>query len=461
MVILPFQNRSRDEEDEYFSDGVTEDIISTLGNVGGLRVIPRGSAFHFKGKRPSLAELVRLLKVSHVLEGTVRRAGNRLRITVELVETAAGEQVWTQRYDRVMEDIFDVQDEISGAVAEALKVKLFGEVAVIPNRRGTTNVEAYNLVLKGRHLTNLYRRESVRQGIKCFEEASRLDPKFAAPHAYVAEALVIETAVIGGEPRELAARVRQASLRALAIDSEVSESHFALGIHLLFFEWDWDAAEREFKHAIELNPQDSAARRILAEFICWWRPSRVAEARAIAEQGVTSDPLYHQGSRTLSVALMIEGDHDAALKTCEAVTELSPDFHPIYYKLGHISAARGLMQDAIAVFEKGLSLGPGDQLLEAALGMACALGGQPDRARERLEAFKQKRKDGYAPAGYVGYIHGALQELDQAFEWFEVALKERDTTLTFVTWLKLWKGLEPLTQDPRFTRMLETIGMET
>ena len=142
VIVLPFQNRSRDEDDEYFSDGVTEDIISTLGIMEGLRVIPRASAFHFKGKRPSLAELVILLNVTHVLEGSVRRAGKKLRITVELVETADGEQLWTQRYDRVLDDIFEVQDEISESVAEVLKVKLLGNEILRPARRGTTNVEA-------------------------------------------------------------------------------------------------------------------------------------------------------------------------------------------------------------------------------------------------------------------------------------------------------------------------------
>ena len=201
IAVLPFENRSRDEEDEYFSDGVTEDIISALGNIEGLRVIPRTSAFHFKGKRPSLSEVVGLLKVSHVLEGSVRRSGDRLRITVELVDSTEGEQLWTQRYDRVMEDIFDVQDEISRAVADALKVKLLGDAGTRPPRRGTTDVEAYNLVLKGRHLANQYRRESLEQSIKCFEEAIRRDPEFAAAHAYAGETYILSIAVARGPAR--------------------------------------------------------------------------------------------------------------------------------------------------------------------------------------------------------------------------------------------------------------------
>ena len=460
IAVLPFQNRGRDEEDEYFSDGVTEDIISTLGNIEGLRVIPRASAFHFKGKRPSLSELVGLLKVSHVLEGRVRRSGDRLRITVELVDSAEGEQLWTQRYDRVMEDIFDVQDEISRAVAEALKVKLLGDAGTRPPRRGTSDVEAYNLVLKGRHLANQYRRESLEQSLKCFEEAIRLDPKFAAAHAYTAETYMISIAVARGQPDELIPKIRQAATRALALDEEAPEGHLVMAMYLLFCEWNWAAAEREFRRTIELNPNDSAARRYLGEFLCWWRPSRVTEAREMLEKAVANDPLFLNGSRCLAIAYLVEGNHEAALATCNTVLSLSPDFHPIYYQIGGTLGAQGRMPEAIAAFEKGLSIGAGDQLLEGFLGMACALGDREKKALELIEMFKRRRENGYAPASFIACIYAALQDFDQAFEWFDKAVEERDMLLSLVTWIKLWKGFEPLVADPRFKQMVQTIGME-
>ena len=460
IAVLPFQNRSRGEDDEYFSDGVTEDIISTLGNIEGLRVIPRASAFHFKGKRPSLSEVVGLLKVSHILEGSVRRAGDRLRITVELIDSAEGEQLWTQRYDRVMEDIFDVQDEISRAVADALKVRLLGDAGTRLARRGTTDVEAYNLVLKGRHLANQYRRESLEQSLKCFEEAIRLDPKFAAAHADAGETYAISAAVAGGPPHELMPKVKQAASRALALDEEAPEGHLVMAMYLLCYEWNWAAAEREFRRAIELNPNDSAARRYLGEFLCWWRPSRVTEAREMLEKGVANDPLYLNGSRCLVIAYVVEGNHKAALATCNTVLSLSPDFHPIYYQIGITLAAQGRMPEAIAAFEKGLSIGAGDQILEAALGMACALGDREEKALELIETFKGRRENGYASASSIGCIYAALQDFDQAFEWFEKAVEERDILLTIVTWVKPWKGFERLVADPRFKQMVQTIGME-
>ena len=460
IAVLPFQNRSRDEEDEYFSDGVTEDIISTLGNIEGLRVIPRASAFHFKGKQPSLSELVGLLNVSHILEGSVRRAGDRLRITVELIDSTEGEQLWTQRYDRVMEDIFDVQDEISRAVADALKVKLLGDAGTRPSRRGTTDVEAYNLVLKGRHLANQYRRESLEQSLKCFEEAIRLDPKFAAAHAYTAETYMISIAVARGQPDELIPKIRQAATRALALDEEAPEGHLVMAMYLLFCEWNWAAAEREFRRTIELNPNDSAARRYLGEFLCWWRPSRVTEAREMLEKAVANDPLFLNGSRCLAIAYLVEGNHEAALVTCNAVVSLSPDFHPIYYEIGITLGAQGRMPEAIEAFEKGLSIGAGDQLLEGFLGMACAFGDREKKALELIETFKGRRENGYAPASFIACIYAALQDFDQAFEWFDKAVEERDMLLSLVTWIKLWKGFEPLVADPRFKKMVQTIGME-
>ncbi len=460
IVILPFQNRGRNEEDEYFSDGVTEDIISALGNIEGLRVIPRASAFHFKGKRPSLSEVVSLLNVSHVLEGSVRRAGDRLRITVELIDSAEGEQLWTQRYDRVMEDIFDVQDEISRAVADALKVKLLGDAGTRPPRRGTSNVEAYNLVLKGRHLANQYRRESLEQSLKCFEEAIRLDPKFAAAHAYTAETYAISIAVARGRPDERIPKIRQAATRALALDEEAPESHLVMAMYLLFWEWNWAAAEQEFRRAIELNPNDSVARRYLGEFLCWWRPSRVTEAREMLEKAVANDPLFLNGSRCLAIPYLVEGNHEAALATCNAVVRLSPDFHPIYYEIGIALGSQGRMPEAIAAFEKGLSIGAGDQLLEGFLGMACAFGDRQKEALELIETFKGRRENGHAPASFIACIYAALQDFDQAFEWFDKALEERDMLLSLVTWIKLWKGFEPLVADRRFKQMVQTIGME-
>ena len=460
IAVLPFQNRSRDQEDEYFSDGVTEDIISALGNIEGLRVIPRASAFHFKGKRPSLSEVVGLLKVSHVLEGSVRRAGDRLRITVELIDSAEGEQLWTQRYDRVMEDIFDVQDEILRAVADALKVKLLGDPGTRLAWRGTTDVEAYNLVLKGRHLANQYRRESLEQSLKCFEEAIRLDPKFAAAHAYTAETYSISIAVARGQPDELIPKIRQAATRALALDEEAPEGHLVMAMYLLFCEWNWAASEREFRRAIELNPNDSVARRYLGEFLCWWRPSRVTEAREMLEKAVANDPLFLNGSRCLAIAYLVEGNHEAALATCNAVLSLSPDFHPIYYEIGVTLGTQGRMPEAIAAFEKGLSIGAGDQLLEGWLGMACAFGGREKKALELIETFKGRRENGYAPASSIACIYAALQDFDQAFEWFDKAVEERDMLLSLVTWVKLWKGFEPLVADPRFKKMIQTIGIE-
>ena len=460
IAVLPFQNRSRDEEDEYFSDGVTEDIISTLGNIEGLRVIPRASAFHFKGKRPSLSEVVSLLKVSHVLEGSVRRAGDRLRITVELIDSTEGEQLWTQRYDRVMKDIFDVQDDISRAVADALKIKLLGDGATRAVRRGTTDVEAYNLVLKGRHLANLYRREPLEQSLKCFEEAIRLDPKFAAAHAYAGETYVISIGVAGGRPDELMPKIRPAATRALALDEEAPEGHLVMAMYLLFYEWNWAAAEREFRRAIELNPNDSAARRYLGEFLCWWRPSRVTEAREMLERAVANDPLFNNGSRCLAIAYLVEGNHEAALATCNGVLSLSPDFHPIYYEIGITLGAQGRMPEAIAAFERGLSIGAGDQLLEGWLGVACAFGDREKKALQLIETFKGRRENGYAPASSIACIYAAFQDFDQAFEWFDKAVEERDLLLCLVTWIKLWKGFEPLVADPRFKKMVQTIGME-
>ena len=271
---------------------------------------------------------------------------------------------------------------------------------------------------------------------------------------------MISIAVARGQPDELIPKIRQAATRALALDEEAPEGHLVMAMYLLFFEWNWAAAEREFRRTIELNPNDSAARRYLGEFLCWWRPSRVTEAREMLEKAVANDPLFLNGSRCLAIAYLVEGNHEAALATCKTVLSLSPDFHPIYYQIGGTLGAQGRMPEAIAAFEKGLSVGAGDQLLEGFLGMACALGDREKKALELIEMFKRRRENGYAPASFIACIYAALKDFDQAFEWFDKAVEERDMLLSLVTWIKLWKGFEPLVADPRFKKMVQTIGME-
>ncbi len=311
IVILPFQNRSRDEEDEYFTDGVTEDVISTLGKLEGLRVIPRASAFQFKGKRPALHELVQLLRVTHVLEGSVRRAGVRLRITVELIETAKGDQVWTERYDRVMADIFDIQDEISQAIAQALKAKLTGATSSAARVHRTENLAAYRLHLKGRQHLYAFSRAAFRQATSCFENALEHDAQYPEPHSGLADAYSLLGILGFVRPQEVMPKAKAEALRALELDETIAEAHTSLALVQFSYDWDFAGAEQSFRRAIELDPAAPTCRVFFGWFlvVCGRSGEGVAEHRT----GVDLDPLSPFVNRMLALALLMARDYEAVL----------------------------------------------------------------------------------------------------------------------------------------------------
>ena len=254
IAVLPFENRGRGDEDEYFSDGISEDITSALGKVERLQVAPRSMAFQFKGKRPTPREVGSALNVGHVLEGSVRRAGNRVRINVELIAIEEGYQVWSERYDRVMEDVFEIQDEISQAIVEKLKVKLVGREKELLAKRYTENLQAYNLCLRGRYYW--YRRslDSFRRAISFYEQALEEDPEYALAHSGLADCHTL-LGFYGPVPANQAMpRAEAAALKALQIDTDLAAAHASVGAVHALYHWDWKGADRELRRAIELDP---------------------------------------------------------------------------------------------------------------------------------------------------------------------------------------------------------------
>ena len=267
IAVLPFENRSRDEDDEYFSDGVTEDTINALGKVEGLRVTPRASAFRFKGESTAVRQVAEKLNVGCVLTGTIRRAGSRLRITVELIDAAEEAQVWSERYDRVLEDIFDIQDEISQAIVGQLKTKLTGAVASPAATRRTHDFEAYRLYLRGRHHFYKLSESGIRQAVSCFEKALAIDPRYPEPHAGLADAYVVLGILGYGRPADVMVKAKAEAVRALEMDETIAEAHASLGYVRYWYDWDFDGAEQSYRRAAELNPADPNPRVYLGDLL--------------------------------------------------------------------------------------------------------------------------------------------------------------------------------------------------
>ena len=316
IAVLPFANMSADKENEYFSDGLAEEIINALTQVPGLKIPARTSAFFFKGKDVKIAEIARELGVEHILEGSVRKAGNRIRVTAQLIKAADGYHLWSQRYDREMTDVFAIQDEISAAIADQLKVHLTGR------KRPTANIAAYELFLEGRHHWYVLSPARVARALECYEKAIALDPGYAMAHAGISE-YYMSLAILGlAEPREVIPKIEAAARRALELDSTLADAHSMLA-HVSAFLYRWDEARKHFLRAMELS---SAATHTRHPYIVWYLDTQgfLEESLVEADRGLSQDPLSSLLRRTKGRVLQFLRRYDEAVEWFRRALDINP-----------------------------------------------------------------------------------------------------------------------------------------
>ena len=442
IVILPFQNRGRDEEDEYFSDGVTEDVITALGKLKGLRVIPRNSAFHFKGKRPQLHEIVEALHVGHVLEGSIRRAGDQVRITVELIDAAEGDQVWTERYDRVLKDIFDVQDEIAQAIASQLKVELISKQRLA--EKPTSNDEAYQLYLRGRHLIYRMTGDSMQKGLDLAKQARQLDPDFV--QAYAAESLGhMGLAVLGWmAPDEALKQAKSMAVKAIEMDDSLAEAHLYYGMAVMFADWDWPKAEAAMRRAVELNPESPETHSWLAELLI--PMGRLDEALAEAQRAHELDPLSVEANRKVALCQLYRGDYEACVDSCRRVLDLDAQYALAHGYLGLSQCFAGSVDDALETLRKACDSLAYDPLLHAWFGYVLGRAGRHDDARKILAGLRARREKGLPSSYLIALVHVGLEENDEALRAYEECVEGHEG-LAIYTGFPMF---DPIRDDPPF-----------
>ena len=429
IAVLPFANMSADPEQEYSCDGLAEELIDTLARLEGLKVVARTSAFKFKGKADDIRRIGEQLDVATVLEGSVRKAGNRLRITAQLISVSDGYHLWSERYDRTLDDVFAVQEEIAQAIVGKLKVELVGEPDAPLVKTSTTNLKAYSLHLQGQHHANRLAKSGYRRALECFDRALAIEPDYAA--AFAGRAFVhMARSILGHEkPNEAVPKAREAAERALALDPECAEAVMSLAVQRFWYDWDWVGAERDFQRAIALSPGSADAHTLYAEFLSV--RGRSDEAIAAAERSLELDPLSLQCNRILAVALLFAGRLDAAAEQCRKTLDLEPSYFPARWHLAQACAASGRDQDAVSVLEAGRDEAKGDPLLEAQLGSFYALTGRVAEARGILDALTRRRDAGYLPALLIGWVHEGLDEPDKALAWYEQSYRDRDGLCVF------------------------------
>jgi TolB-like protein/Flp pilus assembly protein TadD len=455
IAVLPFVNMSADLENEYFCDGLAEELLNALSKVAGLKVAARTSAFSFKGKDLDIREIGHTLNVNTVLEGSVRKAGSRLRINAQLINVADGYHLWSEKYDRQMEDVFDIQDEISLAIVEALKVRLLGEAAGPVMKRHTVDVEAYQLYLKGRYFWNKRSEEGLKKAIEYFNNATERDNRYALAFAGLADCYTVLSMYGVLPPNKTYPVSKAAAMRALEIDNRMAEAHASLAFVMYRYDWDWQAAGREFRHSIELNPNYAPAYQWYASYLSALGQSEDALKQIIRAREL--DPLSLIINRDVGMILYWARQYDQAIEELSKTLQMERSFGPAYAFLGLAYARKGMPEQAIAVLEEGLQIFQHEPFFMAQLGHALALAGQKDGAQDIFGRLVELSKRRYVSPSYLAIVCDALGEKDQVFEWLERAYEQRDDRLVFIK-------VDPLSDnirlDPRFPDLLRRLGLQ-
>jgi len=460
IAVLPFQNLSVDPEQEFFADGITEEILNALAQIKELRVAGRSSSFSFKGRNEDLRSVGAKLNVTSILEGTLRRSGDRLRITAQLIDAVSGYQLWSARYDRVLENIFDVQDEIALAVVDALKLKLFGDATEVVVKRYTDDVEVHELFLKGRYYSYKYTAEGWTRAVEFFEKVIEKHPDHAPAHAGKAAALGCLWFFGLSPAAETVPRFRSAATKAIELDGNSGSAHLSLGMVNFFHDWEWEKAEQEFKQAILLNPKDAEALSYYAMFLGF--VDRFDEAMALARRALEVDPLSLLINMNVGWTYFSAGLTNEAIDQARKMTEIEPGFFGAYWLKGATCLENGDYEEAIEQLTKAVSLG-GYPIVLADLGAANALAGKKETAETILDQLLEMRRQSYVPAICLARVYSRLGELEKTIQWLESAFEERNGELVFleseITSAAQGDSLHSLGQDPRVMRLLERMKL--
>jgi len=452
VAVLPFRNMSPDREAEYFSDGVTEEIINALTHIEALRVAARTSSFAFKGRDTDVRRIGQELGVKTVLEGSVRQAGQRLRITAQLIDVGSGYHLWSERYDRELQDVFAVQDEIARAIAGALKVRLLPsqeESLVTP---GTRHIEAYNRYLKGRYFFN---QRASKKAIEEFEAAIARDPRFAEAYTGLANSYCIFGFYGGIQTLEAFAKARAAATRAQELEPDSAEVHLALGIIEHYFGWDLEREERHFRRSIELAPRSAAGYSWLALELSL--SPRTDEALELGRRAVELEPLSANMHVNVAWPYFFAGRYEEAMDGFRRAVHVDPSAVYALWALGMACQAGGLHEEGIAVLEKLVGVtGREMPWALALLGGSFAAAGRRDDARDLLAELESRSAREYVPPLHVAFVQAPLGQTEATLALLRRGLEERNAL--FWAWSRSSPVFDPLRPDPRFQAILAGIG---
>jgi len=454
LVVLPLENLSKDPEQEYFTDGMTDQLITNLAQISALKVVSRTSAMRYKRTKKSLPEIARELHVDAVVEGAVMWVGGRVRISAQLIEAPTDYHLWAASYERDLRDVLSMQEEVTRAIASEIRVNLSAQEQARLASTRPIDPEAYRLYLKGRYYWNKRSLEGFQKAVEYFQQATAKDPAYALAYVGLADTYTYFSFFDVVPPREAMPKAKAAAARALEIDNRLGEAHVSLGYVSYMYDWDWPAAGKHFEQALTLNPAYSRAHTFYPFYLS--SLGRSEEALAVAKRSLDLDPASPAVNHSLAVQFYFARQFDQAIEQAHKTLELDPNFVISYELLGEVYVSRGMYREGLSELEKYSALSRGRAMSLALLGYAHARLGERSQALRMLEKLEATSKERYTPAFSFAVVYAGLGEKDQAFAWLEKAHGERTSRLGYLKVEPLW---DPLRPDPRFADLVRRIGL--
>lgn len=453
LVVLPLENLSRDPEQDYFADGMTEELITELTKISALHVISRRSAIYYKGTKKTLPQIAQELGVDGVIEGTVQRSGDRVRVSAQLVEGRTDHHLWADTYDRDLHDVLMLEGEVARAIAHQIQLKLTPEESAWLVHRRPVSTEAYEAYLKGLYYWNRLSEKDLRKSIDYFQQAIRLAPDFASAYSGLAFSYTLLASQEFVAPQDAYPKAKELARKALELDENLADAHAALGFALCYSDWNWREAETEFRRAIELEPNAERGHHVYSLYLN--DMGRNEEAIADIKKSLEVDPLSVLARWNLGYFYITSGVPERAAEEFRKTLEMAPgpDGHQ---GLGMAYTLENRLDDAIAELQEAVNLSQDDTWCKASLGYAYAMAGKRSAALKVVGDLKQTSKRKYVSAYLIAMVYAGLGDKAAAFQWLETALRQRDDQLPA---LKIDPFLASLRPDARFADLLRRIGL--
>jgi serine/threonine-protein kinase len=455
VAVLPLTNLSADPENQYFSDGITDDIITQLSKVQGIKVTSRTSIMQYKNTNKSLGQIGGELGVTNILEGSVRRAGNRVRVVAQLIDARTDKHLWADSYDRDLTDIFEIQGEIAEHIAGALQATLTPDEQRELDKKPTDNLEAYNLYLQGRFYWGKFTPSGIERGIEFFQQAAKLDPQYALAYAGIADSyLLMGATLVQLAPKEAFPKAKEAALKALELDDTLVEAHATLAAVHMWYDWDCEAAMREVERARQLAPE--LEKPMLIEAFCLAAMGRTEEAIELTRRAEQQCPIDVLIAGHVGLQLFWARRYDEAVAQLEKALEMEENFPPANYVMGWTHLAAGDYDQALKFASRASELSGHTSARRTQVGCVHAAMGQRAEAEEILRGLKKERGEQYVSAADIALLESYLDNADAAFEWLDRALQERSAWLSHLKVDPIW---DRLSRDARFDVIVRRAGI--